>query len=246
MTDFEQAYIDLLIKQYWQQEKAPAEIRLQAGTWQKIVDWLQSWHTEFDLETSTGDRQDIIGRIVGINRILPNVFPEPIPKIAFGFDEYENSRGFDDKFEPMADRAPFRNKFERSYTDLQLDDAGFRFFINAKVSKNTGSPYMADDQGLSIQEVINSFFDGLAYALDKQNMELVLYVSPRYNIDRLRAIVRLDLLPKPHGVNWSVVQLEVGKTFGFDDNNDALPWANKFDLETEPGGRFAEKILIDE
>ena len=239
MTDFEDSYINLLIKQYWQQEKAPAEIRLQAGTWQNTVDWLRSFIDEFDLDHATGDRLDIIGRIVGINRIIPFV----VPKIAFGFEENDNSRSFDDKFNPLADRAPFQDKFERRYTSLQLNDNDYRFFIKAKIAKNIGSPYMADERGLSIQEVMATLFDGKAYALDLQNMTLRLYVSPLYNLDKLRAIIKLDLLPKPHGVDWEIIiQAAPGETFGFADNPDSQPFANKFDLATEPGGRFAEKI----
>ena len=242
MTDFEESYINLLIKQYWQQEKAPAEIRLQAGTWQNTVDWLRSFIDEFDLDHATGDRLDIIGRIVGLKRIVPFI----VPKIAFGFDENPNARGFDDKFNSLADRAPFADKFARQYTSLQLDDNTYQFFIRAKISKNISSPYMADDSGQSIQNAINDLFEGQAYALDKdKDMTLTLYVSPSFNLDRLRAIVRLDLLPKPHGVAWAyIVQAAPGETFGFADNPDALSWANKFDLENEPGGRFAEKIQI--
>ena len=245
MTDFEKAYIDLLIKQYWQQAKAPAEIRLQSRTWEKAVNWLQSFLQEFNIDIATDDRLDIIGRIVGVNRIVPNVIPEPIPKIAFGFEENPDSRSFDDKFTPLTDRAPFRNKFEVQYTSLQLDDTSFRFFINAKIAKNIGSPYMADDQGISIQEAVNNLFEGRAYALDIQDMTLRLYVSPLFNIDRLRAILSAGLLPKPHGVDWEfIIQAAPGETFGFADNPDALTWADKFDLENQPGGRFAEKIQI--
>lgn len=246
MTDFEQSYVDLLIKQYWQTEKAPAEIRLQAGTWQKTVDWLRSFLDEFDLDQATGDRLDIIGRIVGVSRIIPNVIPEPVSKIAFGFDENPDARGFDDKFTPLTDRAPFLDKFEREqkYTALQLDDGGLRFFIKAKIAKNIGAPYMAGEQGVSVQKAINNLFEGRAYALDPQNMTLRLYVSPLFNVERLRAILQADLLPKPHGVEWEfIIQAAPGETFGFADNPDALPWADKFDTG-QPGARFAEKILI--
>jgi hypothetical protein len=241
-STFEQSYINLLLKQYWQQDKAPAEIQLQAGTWQRTVDWLQSFLREFDLDHATGDRLDIIGRIVGIDRIIPFV----VPKIAFGFEENDNSRSFDDKFNPLADRAPFNEKFTRQYNSLQLDDNNYRFFIFAKIAKNTASPYLANNDGLSIQTAINTIFDGAAYALDNEDMTMTLYVSPSFNLDRLRAIIKLDLLPKPHGVRWGyIVQAGPGETFGFADNPNAQPFANKFDLATEPGGRMAEKIQIE-
>jgi len=79
-----------------------------------------------------------------------------VPKIAFGFDENPNARGFDDKFSPLTDRAPFQDRFERAYTDLQLDDTAYRFFIRARIAKNVGGPYLVDDQGLAIQEVVST------------------------------------------------------------------------------------------
>ena len=238
---FESDYVNLLIKQYWEKPKANAEIEFKAGVWRKTFEWIDSFSEEFDLDNATGDRLDIIGRIVGIKRIVPFV----VPKIAFGFDENVNARGFDDKFSPLADRAPFQDKFERAYTSLQLDDTAYRFFIRARIAKNVGGPYLADDQGLAIQEVVSALFDGLAYAIDKKDMTLNLYVSTQFNLDQLRAIIRLDLLPKPQGVRYGViVQAGPGETFGFSDNVNALPFADKFDLTNQPGGRFANNVVI--
>ena len=238
---FESEYVNLLIKQYWEKPKAYAEIEMKASSWRRTFEWLDSFTDEFDLDTATGARLDIIGRIVGIRRTVPFV----VPKIAFGFDENVSARGFDDKFSPLADRAPFQDKFERAYTSLQLDDTAYRFFIRARIAKNVGGPYLADDQGLAIQEVVGTLFDGLAYVLDKKDMTLTLYVSPQYNLDNLRAIMRLGLLPKPQGVRCAViVQAGPGETFGFADNVNSLPFADKFDLTNQPGGRLANKVVI--
>jgi hypothetical protein len=238
---FESDYVNLLIKQYWEKPKANAEIAFKAGVWRKTFEWIDSFSEEFDLDNATGDRLDIIGRIVGISRTIPFI----VPKIAFGFDENTSARGFDDKFLQVADRATFQGKFERTYTDLQLDDSAYRFFIRAKISKNVGGPYIVDDQGLSIQLAVNTLFDGLAYVIDRKDMTLNLYVSPQFNLDQLRAIIRLDLLPKPQGVRYGViVQAGPGETFGFSDNVNALPFADKFDLTNQPGGRFANKVVI--
>ena len=76
-------------------------------------------------------------------------------------------------------------------------------------------------------------------------MTLTLYVSPQYNLDNLRAILRLALLPKPQGVRYAViVQAGPGETFGFADNVNSLPFADKFDLTNQPGGRLANKVVI--
>lgn len=237
---FETDYQNLLIKQYWEKPKAYAEIGLQAGTWERVFDWFNSFVTEFDLDNATGDRLDIIGRVVGQSRIVP----QAVPKLAFGFDENPNARGFDDKFVVVVDRAPFQDKFSRAYTDLQLDDNNYRLFIRARISKNIGSPYLVEDEAVSIGDAVQTLFEGLAYVIDNKNMMLTLYVSATYNIDILTAIVRIGLLPKPQGVGYLVVQADVGETFGFSDNVNSQPFANKFDLATEPGGKFANKVII--
>ena len=238
---FESDYVNLLIKQYWEKPKANAEIEMKAGVWRKTFEWIDSFSDEFDLDNATGDRLDIIGRLVGIDRIVPFV----VAKIAFGFSENPNARGFEDKFNPLADRAPFQDKFERDYTSLQLDDLAYRFFIRAKISRNTGGPYLVDDRALSIQDSVNTLFSGSAYVIDQKNMTLVLYVSPRFNFERLLAIIRLDLLPKPQGVRYKIItQAGPSETFGFADNVNALPFADKFDMANQPGGRFANKVIF--
>jgi len=198
---FESDYVNLLVKQYWEKPKANAEIEMKAGVWRKTFEWIDSFSFEFDLDSAEDDRLDIIGRIVGISRPVPII----IPKIAFGFSENENARGFDDKFLTLFGLAPFQDKFAPANTDLELDDNTFRLFIKAKIAKNVGGPYLVDDRGLSIQEAVNKLFNGAAYVIDRQDMTLALFVDPSFDLDKLSAIVALDLLPKPQGVSYEVI-----------------------------------------
>jgi len=198
---FESDYVNLLIKQYWEKPKAHAEIEMKAGVWKKTFEWIDSFTDQFDLDLATNDRLDIIGRIVGIGRAIPF----SLPKIAFGFDENLNSRGFDDKFLPLADRAPFQDKFEASSTDLVLDDNAYRQFIRAKIAKNTSSPYLSGDDVLSIQQAVINIFGGLAYVTDNYDMTLTLHVSPIFNGTTLDALLNLSLIPKPQGVRYITV-----------------------------------------
>ena len=198
---FESDYVNLLIKQYWEKPKANAEIRMKAGTWRKTFEWIDSFGDEFDLDIATGDRLDITGRIVGISRLIPL----SIPKIAFGFAENPNSRGFDDKFFPLNDRAPFQDKFESASTDLVLDDNAYRQFIRAKIAKNTFGPNLSGNDFLSIQDAVINIFGGLAYVTDNYDMTLTLHVSPIFNSATLEALLRLSLIPKPQGVRYITV-----------------------------------------
>lgn len=68
MTDFTDAYRDLLIKQYWQQPNARAEIEAQAATWEKVRDLLADFENQVDVDVATGASLDLIGKIVGIRR----------------------------------------------------------------------------------------------------------------------------------------------------------------------------------
>jgi len=198
---FESEYINLLIKQYWEKPKAAAEIEMKTSSWRRSFVWLSSFENAFDLDSATGDRLDIIGRIVGIGRAIPYA----VPKIAFGFDENPNSRGFDDLFSPLNDRAPFQDLFESESTELVLDDNAYRLFIRAKIKKNISSPYLVSDDSLSIQDAVINIFGGLAYVTDNYDMTLTLHVSSVFSSSKLDALLKMSLIPKPQGVRYITV-----------------------------------------
>lgn len=68
MTDFTTAYVDLLLKQYWEQPNARAEIEAQATTWEAAKLTLESLIPAFDLDTAGTDQLNKIGAIVGLPR----------------------------------------------------------------------------------------------------------------------------------------------------------------------------------
>lgn len=240
MSTFTDAYVDLLIKQYWDQPNARAEVDALASQWEPAHTLYGAFPSAFDVDIATGDRLDIIGRIVGLPRVVPFV----LAKVAFGFSENPNGRRFDDKFLSIVGSGPFQDRFAPAYSDLTLDDATYRLFIKAAIARNNGSAYLVSDSRTSIQDVISALFDGHAYVLDKRDMTLVLYVSPLFDLELMAAILTLDLLPKPQGVRYDVViQAAPGETFGFSDNLSALGFADKFDI-TQAGGRFALKVII--
>ncbi len=234
---FESDYRDLIIKQYWDKPKARAEIELQASTWGRVYEWLASFLEEFDLDKATGERLDIIGRIVG----QPRLIPYALARVFFGFADNPDSGTFDSKCDvSIVGAAPLKDKRERSYTTYELNDNQYRIFLRAKIARNTANPQLPN-----INDAVLTLFQGGAYVIDNFDMRLTLYVSPLYNEETLIAILRSDLLPKPAGVRYVIVRNAApGETFGFADNDDAQPFANKFDLENEPGGRFAEKYFF--
>ena len=242
MADIDQDLVDayklLIIKQYWNKPKANAEIGVMASSWAKVVALLKSIQTEYDLDNARGAQQDVIGRIVGIPRTVPFV----IPKIAFGFSENPNSRGFSSKF-IVDESAPFSSKFSSSYTSQQLSDNDYIFFIRAKIAFNNASSYISSDDRLSIQDVIQTVFSGEAYVIDNYDMTLTLYVSTRFDLTRVNIIKQLGLLPKPQGVRYRDVETFIDdRAFGFSDNPNASPMSDRYQLSTLPG-LFADRIV---
>lgn len=232
-------YTNLLIKQYWEKPKAKAEIELKASTWDKTRAFLASLDDAFDLDLAVGAQLDVLGRIVGIPREVPDV----IAKTYFGFTINPDSLGFADKFNALRIGGPFFDKFSNQYTALQLNDNDYRFFIRVKVALNWASAYVSSDERISIQDVILAAFNGRAYVIDNLDMTLTLYVSPTISLERLRLIRKLNLLPKPQGVRYDVViQAEPGVTFGFGSNPNSVGFADKFDSGRE-GGFLARKVI---
>jgi hypothetical protein len=72
---FTKQYTDLLIKQYWEKPNAFAEIEMQADTWEAINDLATDLSTAFDVDTAIGKQLDIIGKRVGISRVVTEVLP---------------------------------------------------------------------------------------------------------------------------------------------------------------------------
>lgn len=236
MSDFTDAYVDLLIKQYWEQANARAEIALQAGTWETIRDVISAFQTEFDLDMATGDRLDKIGALVGFARSLPYVIPLPF----FGFIENPRSGGFDDLFNPDATLPGFWDLFEQPYSTKTFTDDEYRAMIQAKIVRNAASCSMVapDSYTMALQTPVQTLFGNAAYAEDTQTMLLVLYIESDYDLDDLAVVMASELLPRPQGVRYLVVGISFFESFGFDNNADSLGFGDLFDVGVV-GGKLA-------
>lgn len=232
------AYQNLLIKQYFEKPKAKAEIGATVAKLGEIAEVVEQFVIEFDLDEATGDRLDKIGKIVGINRIVSSV----VPRIRFGFDGNPNARGFADRFDANRVSAPFQDRFEQTLDPTELGDVEYRFFIKAKVAVNTTSAYMIAGGRISIQDVIQTAFDGRAFVTDRKDMKLNLYIAPEVEALTIAIIQELNLLPSGQAVGYNLIQADINKSFGFSGNPIAAGFADRFD-SGRPSGPFARKII---
>lgn len=231
-------YTLMLIKQYWEKKKARSEIQAMLRHWQIIADFIRN-PDNFDLDRVTGYRLDVIGRIVGLPRSVPAV----IARVFFGFKGHLNTAGFDSISNAAYVGAPFCSKFSPAYGDYQLADNEYRRFLRVKIARNAAGAAIASDDRVSLQDVIQTAFNGEAYVTDRKDMTLALNVSPRVSVEELRLIVKLGLLPKPAGVRYEYFyQVTPGLTFGFSRNPSARGFASKFNAAYQ-GGFFRGKSM---
>ena len=208
--DLKKQYSDLVIKEYYDKPSAAAEISAMASVMVKSFLFLKSFQKEFDLTHATGDRLDILGRVVGVNRTVIN----GIERVFFGFSGTPSSDTFS--------KAPLVDSRENNhYTDTQLTDNQMRFYIKAKAIKNAVAAYISHETKISLQSAILNLFDSSAYLVDNNNMSMTVYIDETVPLSRITLIRALGVLPSPQGVRMFIVRFYRSGTFGFSGNKNA-------------------------
>lgn len=207
-------YENLLIVQYSDKPKASETISSIVKRFKNNFDLLEQMEDAFDLDNAVGKQLDIIGKIVGISRNVDGV----IPKIFFGFDGNVNARGFDS--------AAFYTLDQQQYTDTQLSDSDYRFFIRMKIVKNHAKATMSDDNGSNLNNIVLSMFDGYAYMVDNKDMSVTIYVENSPKSYLLPYAISLDLIPLPQAVEVKYISLIARKSFGFSNNQNSFGFSS--------------------
>lgn len=235
MSDYIDGNVANLIIQYSNKPNAISTITAITEEFELIYNNSNILDIAYNLDTAVGKQLDIIGKIVGISRNVPF----SVPKKYFGFDGHLNSYPFGSKFNVVASY-PFRSKFEIPYSNGQLNDNDYRFFIKAKIIKNYATSKNIDSNSLSIQNAVDYLFNGKGYVTDNYDMSMTLYIDSSYDSSKLTYLENLDLLPRPQGVRYNTfISYQDGITFGFNSFNAGL--GSKF-ATSEPS-RFAFKII---
>lgn len=156
-----------------------------------------------NIDTAKGYALDLVGRHVGVSRVLPTV----IAKEYFGWLEDDRSLSFG--------IGEFYRYGDALSASVVLNDNDYRFFIRARITKNyqTGT---IENIVKSIQFVVGNHSN----VIDIQNMTMnVIVNSDKLNSLTLYAISKMNILVRPVGVMYEYTVLVNDKPFGFAHDN---------------------------
>lgn len=156
-----------------------------------------------NIDTATGYALDLVGRHIGVSRVLPTV----IAKEYFGWLEDDSALSFG--------VGEFYRYGDALSASVVLNDNDYRFFIRARITKNyqTGT---IENIVKSIQFVVGNHSN----VIDIQNMTMNIIVnSDKLNSLTLYAISKMDILVRPVGVMYEYTVLVNDKPFGFAHDN---------------------------
>ena len=191
-------YSDLLIYQYIKKPKARATIDALMGEYDKLnenaIDLLEQW----DIDKARGYSLDIIGKRVGVSRVLPSA----VSKVYFGYLQTINAK-------PWGEGVWYRQG-EATADALTLTDTDYRFLIRAKIFKNFQNGTMD-----YILNALRAILNADANIQDNLDMTATVFLPlESLNILQRYMIEQMDILPRPMGVKYSFINAS-GKEFGF-------------------------------
>lgn len=156
-----------------------------------------------NIDTATGYALDLVGRHVGVSRVLPTA----IAKEYFGWLEDDSALSFG--------IGEFYRYGDALSASVVLNDNDYRFFIRAKITKNY--------QNGTIENIVKSIqfvVGNNSNVIDIQNMTMNIIVnSDNLNSLTLYAISKMDILVRPVGVMYEYTVLVNDKPFGFAHDN---------------------------
>jgi len=152
----------------------------------------------WNVETAQGFGLDIWGKIVGVSRTFRYLDNQE----CFGFVEGQVYQPFD--------QAPFFTA--ESYTVVNLDDDEYRKLIMIKALAN-----ISRMNAKTINTLLRQLFDGRrCYVLDLGGMKMRYVFEFMLTNLEYAILSQSGAVPRPAGVDVSVVMLDPTNTFGFD------------------------------
>lgn len=201
---------DLLIWQYRGKPNARQTVGLLFGESREV--WLSARAVGniLDIDTATGYALDLVGRHVGLSRILPAF----IPKKTFGWRADPSAQGFS--------VGEFWRYGDSTLETTRLNDEDFRFFIRAKVLKNTQRPTIEN-----ILAAVSQLFGAGVSVIDNNDMTMnVVVPAQQMTAVRRYAMQHLDVLVRPVGVKYTYILPDNTHPFGWSNDNTTFGFSD--------------------
>jgi len=197
MSDFSDIYKEYLILQYYNKPKASAEMALYTAEFENVFNFLNSFIDEFDVDKATGDRLDLIGKIVGVGRLVSGGVVHEF----FGFFGAAGALAYG--------QGRYRGAGDSLVSGSTLNDGQYRIFIKAKIAKNTVHAVTVSSDFTGIQETINDLFVQKAHVVDNLDMTMTINIDDDVPTGDVDLIVAAGLLPNPQGVEFIITYIPV-------------------------------------
>jgi len=209
------AYLDALMSYAVELEAALQDVAIQA-----------------DIDQAEGVNLDVIGDIVGVQRI---VFAA-MPMLFFGFAGQPGAAPFGEEGN-LSVGARFRDEEELAFDTSVLSDLEYRSLIRAKIAKNHSL-----GTAPNILTGLAFIFDSVPiYVYDPGGMVISLAIGRFLTYQEQVLLKQFDIAPRPAAVRiGQYVMFDSTNYFGFED----FAGATQFGEEGQPfiGGPFAEEF----
>lgn len=189
-------YTDLLINQYANRPRAKATIQALQDDMKRSIDGALSVAGMLDIDTATGNSQDIIGKIVGQDRVLTGA----VAREFFAFVGDTPTNGFQ---RSGSGGSPWYRHGDAIASTATLTNSEYRAVIRARCIKNFSRCNLD-----GVEEACEQLFGASRYSLD--------ILGPCHwqitttNADRfiLFCAKNLDVLPRASGMKYTFVENE--------------------------------------
>lgn len=187
-------YSDLLVIQYAGKPRATATINLLSDQWAKSFSGVAQIPDMLDIDNARGVNLDIIGKIVGQDRMLP----EAIEREFFAFLGDGMTKGF--RRGGMSGSPWYRNG-DAIAGSVSLSDSEMRILIKARCIKNFSRCNIDD-----VERSCELLFGSSGYDLDITAP--CVWTITTYSVDSfiLFSATSLDVLPRATGVRYDFIE----------------------------------------
>lgn len=198
LQDLVSAYQALLIAQYRTKPKAAAEIGIYARTILGDGVFFTALQNAFDLATAVGPQLDILGKYIGLSRLIG----PPTPAPWFGCPSYnggdpQNDNGCQNYLDTSQNVGILF--FSYTYAGMQntaLSDEAYQFMLQLKAILNINDGTLS-----TIKALLKLFFGPAVTVVDNADMTLTYSIARNCPVD---IATLTPFLPKPMGVGLIV------------------------------------------